>query len=389
MALSTIKKIKMKTKNLLLPGIAILGTLLFTACKKNPIDLCNGNEAIVTTTKVFATGLNNPRGLKFGPDGYLYIAEGGIGGSNTSTACAQVIPPIGPYTGSVTGSRISRVDQAGKVSTWVDNLPSSQTAPTGGGFVSGVADIAFVDNTLYAVLGGAGCSHGVASIPNGVIKINPNQSWQMIANLSEYQMNHPVANPEPDDFEPDGTWYSMENVNGSLYAVEPNHGELDKIALNGQISRICDISATQGHVVPTVLAFHDGNFYVGNLGLFGDPASISNVYKITPGGQVSVAATGFKMILGLTFDDLGAMYVLESTTNNLFPTPGTGDVVRIDRSGSRQVVVSGLNLPTGMTFGPDHKLYISNWGFGMPPVGGGQILQVTFACDKIQGEKKL
>ncbi|MFS8083038.1 MAG: ScyD/ScyE family protein, partial [Ginsengibacter sp.] len=179
-----------------------------------------------------------------------------------------------------------------------------------------------------------------------------------------------------------------ENVNGSLYAVEPNHGELDRITTDGHISRIADISASQGHVVPTAMAFHGGNFYVGNLGLFGDPTSISKVYKITPGGQVSVVATGFKMILGLTFDDLGGMYVLESTTKNLFPTPGTGDVVRIDRSGARQVVVSGLNLPTGMTFGPDHKLYISNWGFGMPPVGGGQILQVSFSCDDIKGEQK-
>jgi hypothetical protein len=27
----------------------------------------------------------------------------------------------------------------------------------------------------------------------------------MIANLSAWQQSHPVANPEPDDFEPDGT----------------------------------------------------------------------------------------------------------------------------------------------------------------------------------------
>jgi hypothetical protein len=29
---------------------------------------------------VFASGLENPRGLKFGPDGDLYVAEGGLGG---------------------------------------------------------------------------------------------------------------------------------------------------------------------------------------------------------------------------------------------------------------------------------------------------------------------
>ena len=29
-----------------------------------------------------------------------------------------------------------------------------------------------------------------------------------------------------------------------------------------------------------------------------------------------------------------------------------------------------------MTLGPDGKLYVSNWGFGPPASGGGQILQI-------------
>jgi hypothetical protein len=62
---------------------------------------------------VYATGLNNPRGLKFGPDGFQYVADGGSGGS-TSTAglCDQVVPPIGPYTGGGLDSRISKIDSA-------------------------------------------------------------------------------------------------------------------------------------------------------------------------------------------------------------------------------------------------------------------------------------
>jgi hypothetical protein len=333
--------------------------------------------AVLATVSLYASGLNNPRGLKFGPDGNLYVAEGGLGGESPPPAdpACVVIPPIGPYTGSATGSRISKIDSNGIRTTVVDNLPSNQTSADSGHLISGVADVAFIGNTMYAVLGGAGCSHGVPGIPNGVIRVNPNGSWTMIADLSAFQRAHPVQQPEEDDFEPDGTWYSMIAVRGDLYAVEPNHGEIVRVTTDGKINRVIDVSASQGHVVPTVIAYH-GNFYVGNLGVFPQNAGASNVWKITPSGQIKLDTGGFNMVLGLAFDHRNRMYVLEASAAPA-PAPGTGRIVRVSSNGKqRDVIADGLFLPTGMTFGPDGNLYVSNVGFGPPPVGLGQVLKI-------------
>ena len=329
---------------------------------------------------VFATGLNSPRGLKFGPDGNLYVAEGGVGGANsTEGCCEQVIPPVGPYTGSATGSRISKIDANGNRTTAVDNLPSSQVSAANGSLISGAADVAFIGNTLYILMGGAGCSHGVPQVPempNGVLRVNEDGSTELIANLSAFVMAFPVAHPNPDDFEPDGTWYSMIAVGGNLYAVEPNHGELDKIAPEGQISRVSDISASQGHIVPTAIAYR-GNFYVGNLNTFPVVPGSSKIYKITPSGNVSVFAEGLTTVLGVVFDGRDRMYVLETSTAAGDPTPFTGKVIRVDPSGRQTEIASGLFFPTGITFGPDGALYVSNVGFGPPPAGLGEILRIT------------
>ena len=369
----------------LIPLLAVfLMAIVLYSCRKDHLPCDCKPENIKANVTVFATGLNNPRGLKFGPDAHLYVAEGGVGGTGTTTGCVQVIPPVGPYTGSKTGARISRINPAGIRSTFVDDLPSSIAAL---GFISGVADVAFINHDMYAIFAGAGCSHGVPGIPNAVIKIDHNGSWKIIADLSAYQKSHPVKNPEEDDFEPDGTWYSLINVGDNLFAIEPNHGELDKITENGAITRVIDISASQGHVVPTVVAYHNGNFYVGNLSTFPIMGN-SSIYKITPGGNISLVATGFSAILGIAFDKLGALYILQNTTGNPFPTPGTGNIVRLDPNGSRMTVVSGLSLPTGMVFGPDDNLYVSNWGFGPPAIGGGQVLKIDLICSETRGNGK-
>jgi hypothetical protein len=346
-----------------------------------------------STFTVVASKLEAPRGLRFGPDGDLYVAEAGTGGTNsTGTACEQVPSPVGPYTGGP-NARISKIASDGTRTTVASGFPSTQDAM---GDLIGVADVAFIGNTLYALVSGGGCSHGNPGISTGIAKVNRNTGkWSLIADIGAFLKTHPAQFESADDFEPDGTLYSMIVVDGLLVTVEPNHGQVFAVNPNGgKIFQVIDISASEGHIVPTAIAQWHDSLYLGNLNLFPIDPQWARVLTLSKGNSLTEdlapgfdvgrplarivnSKAGFTTILALDFGPDGLLYALELSDAAGFPTLGAGKVVRVKHSGEIEDVITGLSVPAGMTFGPDGRLYVSN--FGAAPAGAGTILRFDIA----------
>jgi hypothetical protein len=225
-----------------------------------------------------------------------------------------------------------------------------------------------------------------------VVSVNTkNGSWKQVANLSQFLKSHPVKYPNPLDFEPDGTFYSMIAYHDQLYTVEPNHGQVLLVNRDGDVHSLIDVSASQGHIVPTAITERDGEFFLGNLNIFPIEPNFARILTLShaecsqlfipglqdEGGTLHVVSSkaGFTTVVGTEFGPDGLLYVLELSDAPGNPGPGNGKVVRVRHDGTIEDVATGLSVPTAMTFGPDDKLFVSN--FGAAPAGMGQIVRIT------------
>jgi sugar lactone lactonase YvrE len=101
-----------------------------------------------------------------------------------------------------------------------------------------------------------------------------------------------------------------------------------------------------------------GNIFVANLGARRNDPEATQVYKVTPAGQVSLFADGFLGTSGNTFDGNGNLYQASFYQHALYRISPGGVVTQIADSGD------GLDGPTGLTFDSRGNLFVANcWGW--------------------------
>ena len=329
--------------------------------------------------KAYATGLTSPRGLTFGPDRNLYVAEAGVGGELEPTdepGCEKFVNVFSPYTAGFSG-RVLRVRANGRKDVVADNLPS-MTDNSGASY--GPTDVAFIGETLYVLIEMGGCSHGLPDNPAAILRVNRNGSTTRVADLSAWHAANPPnfikdTDPATTDQEPGGVFHSMIAVGKSLYVVETNRGFLLRVdPRTGVIEKLYDMSVDNREHNPIVMTERGKKFFVGTFGEDGGESELAVFDK-----HFSAYTLPFRTrnpIVGLAWrcDDLYGVEIFPF--DNQWST-GTANLVTFDRrTGKRKQVLTGFaSLPNGLVEGPDGALYTSNWGISFAP-GDGQVLRI-------------
>jgi hypothetical protein len=329
----------------------------------------------VPSFEVIATGLDNPRGLMFTPDGALYVAEAGRGGNGPCSSTPQFGAPLcyGP-TGAVT--RVWRGQQT-RIATGL----SSFAHAADGGYAFGPMDIGFDGGGVGYVPVGGCWAPGVDTCAK-LVRLDGHGGRKIVADPLAYEIaNHP-----------DGTQrgqsdpYDVLVEPGAVILVDAAANDVLRVSPNGSISLLAvffqrlvpDPSGgppIEMDSVPTsVVAGPDGALYVGELTGYPFPVGGARIYRLTPGQPPQIYADGFTNIIDLAFDHDGSLLVLEIAKNSLLSTDPTGALIRLKPDGTRQTIASdGLNLPTGLHVGEDGALYLSNCGVC---AGTGQVIRI-------------
>ncbi len=341
----------MKRRKLLVPLALLAAVMAFggtnALAKEIPAD--EGKSLLID-------GLLQPRGIKAGPDGMLYVAESGTGG-DTKVDVGGELGTV--YTGNT--GRISKIDPAtGARTTVLDGIPSAWGGnPNDDPSSFGIVDIAFVNNTLYYLsTGGEGTFPGH---PAGIYKVTINRDLasdtaKLFANIGEFTRANPsaaVKNGSQADIDPEGNPYSMIVRGNSFYVVDGNQNGVIEVTEGGKIRRLADFPE---HVVSTGIASkEDGPLYVSAIGEGPFLPQDGRVFQIGfPTGKITEIASGVSFLTGLAFGP-GGLYAQSFAEPSDDPNGppvkiGSGGIFKVNDDGTLSAVVTGFTAGTMFTF---------------------------------------
>lgn len=319
-----------------------------------------------TTVQVYATGFVNPKGMTFGADGTLYVAEAGAPGE------VIVALPSG-YGGSGpigANGRVSRVRPGGQREDLITGLPN--IGIYGGIEMLGAAAVAVLDGQLYQMAAAHLTVSPVLSRVSADGRLTP------VADLGAFNR----ANPPPasnGDALPTGNPYDLVPLGGNLYITDGNYNRIIKATPAGQLSVLAQWENSPVTVGAAVGP--DGNLYVCQFSPEPYLPGSARVDRVTPDGRIEEGVVrNLSNAIDVAFAPDGTMYVLQFVSKfdavRRRYEPFGGLVLRVRRDGSTEPVVTNLAFPTAMLFGPDGALYVNNYG-NEGNDGRGQVLRVS------------
>jgi sugar lactone lactonase YvrE len=322
-------------------------------------------SAATFISTVVATGLNNPRDLAFGPDGALYIAEAGFNDPS--------VAPTGNFTFMSNGS-VTRLF-GGMQTRVMAGLPSLYNAELRN--VSGPQGIVFdTSGTGYLALG-LGADPAVR--PAGSLYGHVFSLGQDFDVAGYEAINNPDGGPL------DSNPFHLAAGPDGLLVTDAGGNALLNLAPDGAISTVAVFPnrfiggpVLTSNAVPTGIAVApDGTIYVSQLTGFPFTEGEAQIFSIAPGSSTpTVFATGFTNLTDLAFGPDGNLYALSIDTNNIIEPGGSGAIYRVSSSGMSENIFSGLVGPTGLTFGSDGALYVTNFSNSIEG-GLGQVIRVS------------
>jgi sugar lactone lactonase YvrE len=327
------------------------------------------------------TGLDNPRGLAFDPEGALYVAEAGRGGDGVC-----VPQPDGPGTRcfGATGA-ISRLWH-GTQERIATGLPSLAAQPRGD-TAAGPQHISFQGRGGLFVTIGCGCN---PTTPTGALleglgfghlmHVPASGNARAVADVSGYE-----ASANPDGAQIDSNPYGLLALPGHRLVTDAGGNSLLAVAANGSIATVATfpkLSAPFGlrDAVPTDVALGpDGAYYVSTLTGFPFTAATATVYRVVPGHDPTPYAWNLTQLTDLAFAADGSLYVLQHSSaipGVPFPFAGPGALLRVPPGGgaASTLIAGGLPRATGLAVADDGTIYVAVNGAS---AGAGQVWRIT------------